>query len=263
MPYVNASFIPKKVEDETPEQSFFREVSERVDERCDSGLPAVLMAHLTVADCDMTGHKISPIGGMQAVDPEVFGERFDYVALGHIHKPQVMGNGKVAYCGTPLAVSFDECFEHGVNIVTVNKGETPVIEQIPILPLRELLTLPEDGGSFKDAIKLFKKLDTSDRSYIRLNVLQEEPLPVDCLEVATEIAKEKSCRFCTYKYTRRSEEREEDGIQGISAFEFKDTTPCDIAAKFFRSRGFSEEITKEYLSLITEVEKEMAAERNI
>ena len=262
VPYLNAAFLPKKSERELPEMSFFGRIGAMLAESACDGLPTVLMAHLTVAGCDMTGHRISPIGGMQAVDPGIFGEIFDYVALGHIHKPQQMDGGRVTYCGTPMAVSFDEVFEHGVNIVNVEKGKAPEIEQIPIMPVRELLTIPADGGTFKEAIKLFRKLDNADPSYIRLNVVQEEPLPVDCLEVATEIAKEKSCRFCTYKYTRRSELAEEERMQGITAFEFRDTTPCDIAARFFRSRGFSQEVTDDYVSLIAEIESEIAAEQN-
>lgn len=38
---------------------------------------------------------------------------FDYVALGHIHKPEYLSE-TVAYCGSPEGLSFGECGNHGV-----------------------------------------------------------------------------------------------------------------------------------------------------
>ena len=40
------------------------------------------------------------LGGIDQVDASVFGA-FDYVALGHIHRPQKMGDVKIRYAGSP------------------------------------------------------------------------------------------------------------------------------------------------------------------
>ncbi len=45
------------------------------------------------------------IGGIDNVDASNFSE-FDYVALGHIHGPQKIGNEKIRYSGTMLKYSF-------------------------------------------------------------------------------------------------------------------------------------------------------------
>ena len=47
---------------------------------------------------------------------------FDYVALGHIHKPQKIGQDNVWYAGAPLAYSFSEC-AHVKSINVVELGE--------------------------------------------------------------------------------------------------------------------------------------------
>lgn len=47
---------------------------------------------------------------------------FDYVALGHIHIPQL--NGKVVYPGALVACGFDECGEHGLVIGELEKNNT-------------------------------------------------------------------------------------------------------------------------------------------
>lgn len=59
----------------------------------------------------------SQVGGLDAVPAGLF-RNFSYVALGHIHKPQHMGMGKVYYAGSPLKYSFSEAkYEKSVNIV--------------------------------------------------------------------------------------------------------------------------------------------------
>lgn len=40
--------------------------------------------------------------------------KFDYVAMGHIHKKYISENGKVVYPGSPISFGFDELGEHGM-----------------------------------------------------------------------------------------------------------------------------------------------------
>lgn len=47
------------------------------------------------------------VGGLDHVEAELF-SGFDYVALGHIHKAQKIGDGAIYYSGTPLKYSFSE-----------------------------------------------------------------------------------------------------------------------------------------------------------
>ncbi|MDE7285668.1 MAG: exonuclease subunit SbcD, partial [Lachnospiraceae bacterium] len=47
------------------------------------------------------------VGGLDNVDASFF-QGFDYVALGHIHKPQQIGKKPVWYAGSPLKYSFGE-----------------------------------------------------------------------------------------------------------------------------------------------------------
>ena len=46
---------------------------------------------------------------------------FDYVALGHIHKPQFLSNN-IVYCGSPEPLDFGEPGEHGIVEGTIDKG---------------------------------------------------------------------------------------------------------------------------------------------
>lgn len=64
----------------------------------------------------------SQVGGLDSIPAGLF-QSFSYVALGHIHKPQHMGMGKVYYAGSPLKYSFSEAkHEKSVNIVELGGG---------------------------------------------------------------------------------------------------------------------------------------------
>ena len=47
------------------------------------------------------------VGTIEAIGSEVF-DGFDYVALGHIHRPQWIGREAVRYAGSPLKYSLRE-----------------------------------------------------------------------------------------------------------------------------------------------------------
>ncbi len=65
---------------------------------------------------------------------------FDYVALGHIHRPQSVGRKTVRYSGSPLKYSDRETdVPKSVPVVTLGKkGEEPEIEKVPLIPRRDM-----------------------------------------------------------------------------------------------------------------------------
>ena len=67
----------------------------------------ILVAHQFVTGAGRCESEEVSVGGLDNVDAGIF-ERFDYVALGHIHTPQHIGRETVRYCGTPLKYSFSE-----------------------------------------------------------------------------------------------------------------------------------------------------------
>ncbi len=67
----------------------------------------ILVTHQFVTGSSRTESEDVSVGGTDNIDAEVFAD-FDYVALGHIHRPQSCGSEKIRYCGTPLKYSFSE-----------------------------------------------------------------------------------------------------------------------------------------------------------
>jgi exonuclease SbcD len=82
--------------------------------------------------------ELNPVGGLDAVDAGLI-ERFDYVALGHLHGRQNVGAAHIRYCGSPLKYSFSEWRqEKSVTLVELGKKGDLTVAQLPLTPLRDM-----------------------------------------------------------------------------------------------------------------------------
>ena len=88
----------------------------------DPALRNVLVTHQFVTGAARCDSEEVSVGGTDNVDVSVFAP-FDYVALGHIHKPEYLSE-TAAYCGSPEGLSFGESGDHGV-IVHLEQAYDP------------------------------------------------------------------------------------------------------------------------------------------
>lgn len=94
----------------------------------------ILVSHLFVVggqECD--SERNIQLGGSLAIRSFIFPEKAQYVALGHLHKPQTMKKESpiVKYSGSPLQYSKSEIgYTKGAYIVEVFSGEKPKVEPI-------------------------------------------------------------------------------------------------------------------------------------
>ena len=102
----------------------------------DPSVRNVLVTHQYVFGAQVSDSEERSVGGLDQIPAGVFAD-FDYVALGHLHKPQTLDGGRLRYCGAPLVYSFDECSHNkSATIVTVGaKGEANGFELVPFEPL--------------------------------------------------------------------------------------------------------------------------------
>ncbi len=107
-----------------------------------TGVPSIAIAHAYVAGAvPSDSEKVLAVGGADAVDASVLGG-FDYVALGHLHRPQrVGGDHAVAYSGSPLAYSFSEAHAKSVRLVELADGAVASVEEIPVPVGRPVATI--------------------------------------------------------------------------------------------------------------------------
>lgn len=157
----------------------------RVIESCDID-PArrnVAIAHQFVTcagrEPDRSDSELS-LGGLDNVDASVF-DAFDYVALGHIHRPQRIGRDAVRYSGSLLKYSASEIrYPKSAPLVTLGaKGEID-IELVPLIPTRDMRQIK---GPLKQLVseETVAGLSRGERDdYIHV-VLTDEFQPIDAL----------------------------------------------------------------------------------
>ena len=119
----------------------------------------VLVAHQFVTGAERSESEEN-VGGLDNVDASVF-EKFDYVALGHIHKPQSVakddaGNARVRYSGTPLKYSLSEA-AHKKSVTVVELGEAGdagmrASLQVREIPLKPMHDVREIRGTFAELV---------------------------------------------------------------------------------------------------------------
>ena len=80
------------------------------------------------------------IGGLGLVGAEHFPAAFDYVALGHLHRPQVVGGRQhIRYSGSPVPLSFTEADDKQQVLLLEFKGAgAPTITSLPVPVARRL-----------------------------------------------------------------------------------------------------------------------------
>lgn len=101
---------------------------------------SVILAHTFVhggTPCPDSERRLAA-GAVETVNASLFKE-FDYVALGHLHCPQHLLDGKIHYSGSLLKYSFAE-HDHikGVKLVEMDARGVCSIEQIPLQPKRDV-----------------------------------------------------------------------------------------------------------------------------
>ena len=247
-----------------PEDVFIRLQEMVAEMNKEEQLPVFLCAHLAVARCDYRGHDMSTdenIGGLGCQELSVFGEGYDYIGLGHIHKYQKLDNdGRIYYCGTPIAMSFDEVYRgnrHCVMLVECDRhGATPQVTPLEINNPRPLVNIPQEGFAEWDEVKHeFMNYPDDIPSYIRLNVEVENYLTSGANDEAGAIASTKACRFCLINAKRKESIQKENERRVFTTSEFKQLDTTEVARMWIESKGIT--FDDEMRDIIEEVKKEV------
>ena len=93
-------------------------------------LPKILMGHIFVQGGDPSDSERNiQIGGATAIHATDFPEGVDYVALGHLHRPQTIKGAAypIRYSGSPIPLRFNEAdYRKKVYLLEVSDGDTRV-----------------------------------------------------------------------------------------------------------------------------------------
>ena len=146
------------------------------NEKLDKTKINILMAHQFVTsgttNPETCESETINVGGLDNVDASNFSE-FDYVALGHIHGPQKIGEEKIRYSGTMLKYSFSEVNHHkSVVIIEIKNGKVD-FKLESLTPLRDMRKIQ---GPIEELVKKENYEGTNQQDYIKAIITNEEAI---------------------------------------------------------------------------------------
>lgn len=177
LPFIKPVHVRKAFPDEAESiVSYTDAVRAAVDHMpVDKERRSILITHQFVTGAQRCESEELSVGGSDNVDASVFDD-FDYVALGHIHGPQDMVDGRIRYCGSPLKYSFSEAGHHkSVTVAEIGSAGNVDIHEIPLMPLRDMTELK---GTYDELTAMSFYKDTGwKNNYIHITLTDEEDVP--------------------------------------------------------------------------------------
>lgn len=132
----------------------------------------ILIAHQFVSGAETSESETFSVGGLDNISLDLFND-YDYVALGHIHKPQYMSN-KVRYCGTPLKYSFSEANQQkSITFIDFKKKNEMSFTYSNLIPLHDMVRIK---GTYDELMSksYYDKLNLED--YYEITLTDDEDI---------------------------------------------------------------------------------------
>ena len=131
---------------------------------------AIAMSHAFVTGGEVSDSERNlTIGGTGSVPASLF-DPFGYAALGHLHRPQEMGDGRLVYSGTPMSYSFSEEHEKFVRILDVTKNgiassKVPSTTGRPVATLEGTMEDLLSSSQFESKVESFVRARVTDSNF--------------------------------------------------------------------------------------------------
>ncbi len=99
------------------------------------------------------------VGNSAAITADVFSDVFDYVALGHIHQPQIINkNPMIRYSGSPVALSFSEKKDEKiVLVVDFSRHSITIPKPVKVPQFRALKKLSGTFAQVQQQLSVIEK----------------------------------------------------------------------------------------------------------
>lgn len=250
LPFVKPNHVKRFFPDEKIE-SYTDAISVVIDNlKLNTSEINILIAHQFVTGASRTESEEISVGGLDNVDASVFKD-FDYVALGHIHRPQKIGTEKIRYCGTPLKYSFSEVNDtKSVSIIEINSKEDFNLRTIPLIPERDMRKI---RGTYEELTTKTNYENTNTDDYIHVTLTDEFNVP-DAIQKLRVIYK--NIMKLEYDNTRTRESRNIN----LDDMVIENKNPLEIFSEFYKLQN-NQEMDDEQKEIIKKIMEEVWEEK--
>ena len=169
VPYLRDQDIRNAVAGESFEQigdryktaliNHYTEISEYCKNIKKGKTPIIAMGHLfAIGGSTSESEQTIYIGNLGDIGAKDFPENFDYVALGHLHRPQKVGKlNKIQYSGSPYILSFSEIgYDKKVIVIETETEKIEKISEVSVPAFRDFYRVI---GNVDECIVRLKSID--------------------------------------------------------------------------------------------------------
>ena len=191
IPFLRPNDVPKV---ENAKDAYLDGIAALYQQALDHALRtrATGQAIIAMGHCHMLAGKISEdserklvMGGIEALSTTIFAPEIAYVALGHLHLAQQVGDDKrVRYSGTPLPMSFsEEHYQHEVHIIDLEGDSVAKTSSLLIPRTVPLFKIPnKEAKPLNEVLALLAQqqwptLPEEQQPYLLVRVLLDKPEP--------------------------------------------------------------------------------------
>lgn len=210
----------------------------------------IIVTHQFVTGALRSDSEDISVGGTDNVDVSVF-DKFDYVALGHIHGPQKIKSDRIRYCGTPLKYSFSEAnHKKSVSIIELKEKGDLSLRTIPLVPLHDMV---EIKGTYDElSLKNFYDGTTYQEDYIHITLTDEE----DVIDAVSKL------RVIYHNLMKLDydNERTRHSIKLTGAEDVEHKSPIELFSEFYLKQNGIEMTDEQSKFMKTMIEKVWEAE---
>ncbi|WP_034923904.1 exonuclease subunit SbcD [Gillisia sp. CAL575] len=221
-------------------------------------IPALAMGHLYAAGVETSeSERDIQIGNQAAFQASQFGDFFNYIALGHIHKPQKV-NGQVPtyYSGSPIPLSFSER-KDDKRVLILDTEKSWIPESLPVPVFRKLLKLTGDLNDLQT--KLSQLINNSSlNNLIELEMIEEQYDATKLYELDKLIQNFNSPGFEIVK-SRVNFKNKLSGASKLYAGtpQLEDLKPREVFLELLANHEYESDISREILGAFDELMEDL------
>ena len=206
------------------------------------------------------------VGNEEALSTALFDDVIDYVALGHLHKPQKVGQPHIRYSGSPIPLSFSEInYKHQIVEVRIDPQlEDEARFQFEALLIPRSVRLHRLRGELNEIFEQIRTLEHGEieaidqREYIDIEYHTATPPPPNLRQTF-----EDALPPNRYRLVRISRQYQAINLDDAQAqkIHLEPPTPKRLFEQLWLKQGYSadDSVLKDFLSLIIEAEKSIDA----
>ena len=249
LPFVKSAYISHIFQLQTDSyEECFRYLIEHT--KIDEEETNILLSHQFVTankkNPELSDSETSSLGGIDNIDFHIF-DPFDYVALGHIHKPQAMGREMVRYAGSILKYSFSEIhMDKKATILTIDAKKEISLSFHPLKPLRDMR---EIECSLEELLKKQREIGNQE-DYMHVILTDEEQILDAIGKVRTIYPNVMQISFKNRRHMKQLESAQ------IKEDQISDQSPAELFEQFYKMQNHID-LDEKRLQLVLSVFEEV------